>query len=793
MADVAIGGTLTDIPAVPADEFARLRSILEAAGVVPYVAAADGGSRVFIGGAVTALTGYEAETFQEDTRLWCRLVHPDDRVCHRDALQRLDDGDAYELQYRIVRRDGEERRIRDSGRASRNVAGGELRLSGVVTEIGDHHGRFLYPPARDAASGHSWHSFEERFRRLIESISTLAVQGFDRDGTVRYWNDTSESLYGYSAEEAVGRNLLDLVVPPELRATVASQIERAATTGETASAAELWLKRKDESRVAVLSSPVVIDMPGGDPALFRLDLDLTPLKRAEERMRDSEARLAGVIASAMDAVISIDESGRIVVFNSAAEAMFGYRSFEMLGRELDILLPEEDRKEHRHHVRSYREIGRTNRRMGSMGSIRGRRRNGEVFPVEASISRFDANGKRLLTAILRDLTERVRAEAALRESEARFRLLVESTRAVSWEMDASTLRFLYVSPQATTMLGYPLEDWYRPGFWASKLHPDERDRVLAFCRSAAQRGRDHTFEFRMIAADGREVWIEDIVSADLRSGQPERLRGFLLDITDRRLAERAVRELNETLEWRVAERTAELEYANKELEAFSYSVSHDLRAPLRAINGFAHILLESEADRLSQDGLELLARCRNSASRMGQLIDDILRFSRISRAELSMSRLDIGRLARLVTEELAESYPGAVVEFGRLPQVTGDEATVRVVLVNLIENALKFSSRQPQPRVEIGTARRDGQEWIFVRDNGVGFDMRYTGKLFGVFQRLHPESEFPGMGVGLAIVKRVVDRHRGRVWTESEPGQGATFYFSLGEPSPSRSPHGAAL
>jgi light-regulated signal transduction histidine kinase (bacteriophytochrome) len=178
---------------------------------------------------------------------------------------------------------------------------------------------------------------------------------------------------------------------------------------------------------------------------------------------------------------------------------------------------------------------------------------------------------------------------------------------------------------------------------------------------------------------------------------------------------------------------------------------------------------------------------------MGQLIDDILRFSRISRAEMTMTRLDLGKLAGSVAQELSEGYPGAVIEFGRLPQVTGDESTVRLVLVNLVENALKFSSRQPQPRVEIGTARRDGQDWIFVRDNGVGFDMRYTGKLFGVFQRMHPESQFPGMGVGLAIVKRVVDRHHGRVWAESEPGQGATFFFSLGEPRRLPSVRGGAL
>lgn len=788
-----MSGPMTDILALPAAELAQLLDILDAAGALPYVAAGVAGARVFNGGSVRTVTGCEAEEFRSDPELWCRLVHADDRALLRDALGGLGDGDAYELQYRIVRRDGEERRLRDSGRAVRKALGAELRLCGVVTDVSD---RRLVSPAStgvEARSAEGLRAGEERFRRLLEAVPTLAVHGFDRGGTVRYWNKANETVYGYSAQEAIGRNILDLVVPPELRQTVKRQIEHGAASGEMPPAAELWLMRKDGSRVPVFSSHAIVVTPDSAPELFRIDLDLTPLKRAEEQVRDSEARLAGVIASAMDAVISTDESENIILFNAAAEGMFGYRAAEVLGRDLAMLLPEGYREEHRRHVRDYRERGLTNRRMGSLGSIRGRRRNGEVFPVEASISQLEANGKHLFTVILRDITERVRSEAALRESEARFRLLVESTRAVSWEMDASTLSFRYVSPQATAMLGYPVEDWYRPGFWEGWLHPDERERVIAFCRSAAERGRDHTFEFRMIAADGHEVWIEDIVSVDSREGRPARLRGFLLDITDRRLAERAVRELNETLEWRVAERTAELEYANKELESFSYSVSHDLRAPLRAINGFAHILLETEADQLSPDGRALLDRVRNSASRMGQLIDDILRFSRISRAEMTMTRLDLGKLAGSVVQELSEAYPGAVIEFGRLPQVTGDESTVRLVLVNLVENALKFSSRQPQPRVEIGTARRDGQDWIFVRDNGVGFDMRYTGKLFGVFQRMHPESQFPGMGVGLAIVKRVVDRHHGRVWAESEPGQGATFFFSLGEPRRSRSVRGGAL
>jgi light-regulated signal transduction histidine kinase (bacteriophytochrome) len=223
----------------------------------------------------------------------------------------------------------------------------------------------------------------------------------------------------------------------------------------------------------------------------------------------------------------------------------------------------------------------------------------------------------------------------------------------------------------------------------------------------------------------------------------------------------------------------ELEYANKELEAFSYSVSHDLRAPLRSINGFSHILMDAERERLSKEGGELLDRVIHASNRMGQLIDDILRFSRISRAELQRASVDMKALAQTVVAEVREAYPGAQIDVGALPMVVGDQTMLRQALSNLIDNALKFSARRAQPEVKIGAEIRNGETVFHVRDNGAGFDMRYAGRLFGVFQRMHSATEFPGTGVGLAVVKRIVDRHKGRIWAEAVPDQGACFYFTL--------------
>jgi light-regulated signal transduction histidine kinase (bacteriophytochrome) len=293
------------------------------------------------------------------------------------------------------------------------------------------------------------------------------------------------------------------------------------------------------------------------------------------------------------------------------------------------------------------------------------------------------------------------------------------------------------------------------------------------------RGTYDPYEKEYLRADG--IRIPVLVAATALQGPDDLIAAFVLDNTERKRAEAEVLALNADLEERVQARTAALEAANRELEAFSYSVSHDLRAPLRSIDAFSQILLREHAEGLDMEARRVLGVVVRNAQQMGRLIDDLLALSRVGRKDLERRPVDMGRLARSVADGCSAASPGRAIEFdiGPLFGAPGDPGLLGQVWTNLIGNAVKFTRPMEPSRIEVRCRRRDGECRYTVRDNGVGFDPAYADKLFQPFQRLHQTSEFEGTGIGLAIVARIVHRHGGRVWAESAPGEGATFGFSL--------------
>ncbi|RFC43348.1 MAG: Bacteriophytochrome/PAS domain-containing protein [Verrucomicrobia bacterium] len=387
-----------------------------------------------------------------------------------------------------------------------------------------------------------------------------------------------------------------------------------------------------------------------------------------------------------------------------------------------------------------------------------------------------------------EMMAREKVAKALAMSESRLHLALDAAQIGDWDIDLVTLR-ANRSLRHDQIFGYIDQKpvWTYEDF-LEHVHPEDRAGVDSGFRASIAGGEEWSFECRILRYGGGTGWIWGRGKCfKNENGQVESMRGVIGDITQRRAAEEEIRSLNATLEQRVRERTLKLETAMKELDAFSYSVSHDLRAPLRAIDGFSRMVIEEYSQELAQDGQRKLAVIRTEAQRMSRLIDDLLTFSRLGRAEIQSETVDMRALAQEVFNELTgRGTNGRKIQFEvqHLPVAVGAQAMIRQVWVNLIGNAIKFTRGRELAEIEVGFHLGAGGETVYsIKDNGVGFDMRHVGKLFGVFQRLHSEKEFEGTGVGLALVQRIVSRHGGRVWADAEEGRGSTFFFTLPKPS----------
>ncbi len=500
--------------------------------------------------------------------------------------------------------------------------------------------------------------------------------------------------------------------------------------------------------------------------------DITERKRAEQALAESERRFRETLELSPLYAVVLDTAGRITFANGRLAQAAGCRPEALLGQdwfarfippELDLRSVFNDRLRRDGFPASYENeiiLPSGGRRQVLWTNTNLRGAAGEITGV-ASLGL--------------DVTEARRLEQVLRESEAQLRLFYELPFIGMALTSPQTKRWVRVNERLGEILGYPREELVRKS-WAELTHPDdlaadeaEFERVL----SGASDG--YRMDKRFVRPDGEIVYATiDVRCVRAQDGRVEYFVATVQDIGDRKRIEAE-------LEQRVAERTAQLEVANRELEAFAYSVSHDLRAPLRAIDGFSQALLEDNLGQLDAAGQDYLRRVRQGAQQMGQLIDALLLLSRVTRQEVSRQSVDLSAVAAIAAQALRVSDPGRKVAVTVQPGlvVTGDPHLLEILLTNLVGNAWKFTRHQPAARIELGLALIEGECVYFVRDNGAGFNPQYAAKLFRPFQRLHSQSEFEGTGIGLATVQRVVQRHGGRVWAEGWPGAGATVYFVL--------------
>lgn len=548
---------------------------------------------------------------------------------------------------------------------------------------------------------------------------------------------------------------------------------------------------------------------------------------------DSEARLAGIIASAMDAIITVDHHHRIVVFNQMAEHTFGWSAAEMAGQPIDRLLPARFREAHVAHVGAFEQTGASSRSMGRPGQLLGLRRDGTEFPIEATISKVSVGGDRLMTVILRDVSERQRAEDEQRrqgERLARYAHRLEGVREIDRAILASTRLDELVGAalqRLAPLLGADEVSVAIPGTTGDTVQHravagaqpavtvhvrpagtsqamDEwmalQDGVVgiddldgAAASAVAVVGERHDARYRSFLGMrlqgtagplGRlEAWARAVAAFDDEARETAGAVGDQLAIAIEQAQMRDDLQRHAShLEARVAERTQALQDVNAELNAFAYSVSHDLRAPLRSTQGFAQALLEDYGEQLDEVGRDYATRIVSASRRMDDLIQDLLAYSRLSRTEVELRAIDLDRIVHSTAAVIGDLLPpgGARFEIASpIPAVIGHSGVLSQVLQNLLGNAVKFVPPGTLPHVRVSTEASNGRVVLAVEDNGIGIPAEYQERIFRVFERLHPLEAYPGTGIGLAIVRKGVERLGGRCGVSSREGHGSRFWIDL--------------
>jgi PAS domain S-box-containing protein len=548
--------------------------------------------------------------------------------------------------------------------------------------------------------------------------------------------------------------------------------------------AEIFLPMHERARLTILLSGIVILATGISVVFFWRHQKMQFALRQTQAQLQAEAELAQlrlqnelILTSAGDGIFGLDLEGNHTFVNRAAAEMLGYNGEELLGKHSHSIC---------HHSRNdgtpYAEedcpIYRAYR-VGSVHHVDGEyfwRKDGTCFPVEYISTPIVEDGN-LTGAVLtfRDITERKQTEEALRESEEKYSTLVERAQDGVYIVQGEDDTLVFVNEAFAEMHGYLVEEIVGRSlydFVAAESRVERRH-----LHGLRLRGEPtSTHEIRILCKDGRVKDAETSGGLIQYQGKPA-VMGILRDVTERKRAQEALIQAHALAE----RRTVELEVANKEIETFSYSVSHDLRAPLRSIDGFSRALLEDYGDALDETGKDYLYRVCAASTKMGELIDAMLSLSRLTRTEPDRRTVDLAAIAAEIAGELRKTAPERRVEFVIPDNVTAwaDPAMIRVALDNLLRNAWKFTSGHSAARIEFGTYARGAEAVYFVRDDGAGFDMAYTEKLFTAFQRLHRDNEFPGIGIGLATVQRIIHRHGGRIWAEGERDKGATFHFTL--------------
>ena len=604
---------------------------------------------------------------------------------------------------------------------------------------------------------------------IVENSPDYIVR-YDRQFRHLYMNKAGLSVAGTDRDNIIGKTHKETgIFEPEQCKYWEEKLEYVFETGKPHREQFEWVSANGPVWLDWLLTPE-FDEDGNIISVLGVSRDISHLKTIEKALLESESRFRVFFDQAPLGYQSLDSAGRFIDVNQAWLDTLGYKRNEVIGKWFGDFLTPLHREGFVRRFPLFKAKGKIHSEFEMLT------KKGEIIIIafDGRIG-YDINGDFQRThCVLKDVTEQRKAEEALRTSEEIFSHFMEHSPIFVFFKDAE-IRSLRLSKNYEQMLGRPLNELL--GKTMDDLFPsDLAKKMIADDIRILNEGKPETIEEEF---NGKQYFtIKFPIVVD---GKPTYLAGYTIDITDQKRAEEEIANLNKDLENKVIERTRLLEATNKELESFAYSVSHDLRAPLRAIDGFSKFLLDDHGSKLDPEGKRLLGLIRNNTKRMDQLIQDVLALSRVTRREQKASNTDMAKIALAMYNELDQSDLQMKVRFtiDPLPEAYVDPTYIKLVWFNLISNAVKFSSTRPHPEIKIGGYTENNFNIYFIKDNGVGFNMDYSHKLFGVFQRLHKPEDFEGTGVGLAIVNRIINRHQGKTWAEAKENEGATFYFSI--------------
>jgi PAS domain S-box-containing protein len=741
---------------------------------------------------IAGLTLTEAEGFG-----WVNGIHPSDRdLVAKEWNAAIQEKRPFQLEYRLQNHAGEITWAYGQAVSEPNETGEIIGYIGTITDISD---RKQSEAALKQLNQELEAKVEERtlalwqvnsMQRAILDGADYAFISTDLNGIIQTFNDAAERMLGYSAGEVIG-NVSPTIIhePQEIidKATILSvELDRDIPIGFEVLVAKARLGitsedewtyiRKDGSRFPVLLSvTALMDVDRQIIGFLGIAQDISDRKLSEEKLRKSDIHLKtaqriGKLGSwefdpYTEQIIWSDEVFRIF----GRDPAMGTPSFD----ELQEQIHPDDRAHHQQVVQT------------AIATIQPYDLEVRFYRIDGSFGYFFAKGEPIVDATgqltqligtILDITDRKQAEEQLKNLSDRLTLAMKSGNIGIWDWNV-TENILTWDDRMYELYGIT-PDRFTSVYdaWASSLHPEDRLITETAVQKALTGEKDYDPEFRVIHSDGtiRFIRAYAFVQRDAH-GEAIRMIGLNIDNTNQKRAEAKLRETS-----------AQLAASNRELEAFAYSVSHDLRSPLRAIDGFSKALLEDYGDKFDADAKDYFDRIRSNVARMGTLIEDLLSLSRVSRTEIEYRNVNLSKLVQEQLDELQITDPERQVEIAIAPNVwvSADATLMRVVINNLIQNAWKFTSHHPTALIEFGmldleSRGEDRQFTYFVRDDGSGFDMNYVKKLFGVFQRLHNTNEFTGTGIGLATVQRAIHRHGGRVWAEAAVEKGATIYFTL--------------